>query len=126
MGFEIIEEEEENILRSTFEFSYPKLQKKVKPLIEKKDKQTITKWWIKNDFVTKMINKMEPKYSEDIHSSVTYILAEIIARSINKEDFDINNENTLIFEVIKEKSIEKFINKIFEYVKKFNFLLLLL
>jgi len=88
MGCENLPEEDEFLNYSPFDFNinFSSLKiSKPKPLLQKKEIQTLTKWFLKNDIVKKMIEKMDPSFSEEIHSSVTYVLAEIIARSVKKK-----------------------------------------
>jgi len=60
-----------------------------------------------------MIEKMDPSFSEEIHSSVTYVLAEIIARSVKENnDYD---ETTLVYEVVKVETIDSFISNLFKF-----------
>jgi hypothetical protein len=83
--------------------------------ITKTETEKLIKWWKTNNGIKEMVSKMDPMYEEEVHSGVTFILAEIVVRSGRYDEFDVILN--LDEDIYNEEILNNFISNILKFVK---------
>lgn len=80
---------------------------------------SIFQWWLKQDVLKLLIDKLDAKNEVEVHINVTYILAEIINRS-TKPGMKVQEDqlNPLAESLLSKEIVNYYITKLLENVRK--------
>lgn len=81
---------------------------------------SIFQWWLKQDVLKLLIDKLDAKNEVEVHINVTYILAEIINRS-TKPGMKVQEDqlNPLAESLLSKEIVNYYITKLLENVRKY-------